>query len=350
MCHTLNCAACGKASSAEVPAEARGGVFGPRLSALVALFSGRYRLSKRLTQEFLSDVLGVNLGLGSVCNIENRLSEALAGPVEDAQTFVQQQKVVHADETGWVQDKAKAWLWVAACPVVAVFVIATSRGKDVAQRILGAAFSGIAVTDRWGAYAWIPVERRQVCWSHLLRDFQSWVDDGGVGAEIGSALLCRAQTMFKWWRKLGAGGMKRSRFQYKMCDVRNDVGRLLTEASVSTQPRIAGMARKMLKVEDAFWTFVDHDGVEPTNNFGERVIRGAVMWRKLCFGTDSCKGSRFVERIMTAATTLRLQGRPVLEYLTEAYLSRLRGEDAPALVPVNFRKCSGPFDSCFQNR
>ncbi len=144
--------------------------------------------------------------------------------------------------------------------------------------------------------------------------------------------------MFKWWRKLGAGGMERSRFQYKMCDVRNDVGRLLTEASVSTQPRIAGMARKMLKVEDAFWTFVDHDGVEPTNNFGERVIRGAVMWRKLCLGTDSCKGSRFVERIMTAATTLRLQGRPVLEYLTEAYLSRLRGEDAPALVPVNFRK------------
>ena len=334
ICHSLTCGVCGKQTRAQTPIEARGGVFGPRLSSLVALFSGRYRLSKRLTQEFLRDVLGVNLALGSVCNIERRVSEALAKPVEDAKDFVQKQGVVHADETGWMQDKAKAWLWVAVCPLVAVFVIATSRGKDVAQGLLGKTFSGIAVTDRWAAYAWLSVEQRQICWSHLLRDFQSWVDDGGPGVEIGNALLSRARTMFKWWHKLGEGAISRARFQDRMVNVQNDVGCLLQAASLSGHSRMAGMARKIIKVEDALWTFVNEEGVEPTNNFGERVIRSAVMWRKLCFGTDSRGGSRFVERIMTTVSTLRLQGRPVLEYITDAYRCHLRKVEAAAITPI----------------
>ncbi len=184
MCHSLTCGVCGKQTRAQTPREARGGVFGPLLNSLVALFFGRYRLSKRLPQEFLRDVLGVNLALGSVCNIERRVHEALAKPVADANNFVQKQGVVHADETGSMPDRGKAWLWVAVCPLVAVFVIATSRGKDVAQSLLGKTFSGIAVTDRWAAYAWLSVEQRQICWSHLLR-VQSWVDDGGPGVAIG---------------------------------------------------------------------------------------------------------------------------------------------------------------------
>jgi transposase len=333
MCHTLSCEICKRKNVAAVPFEARGGVFGPRLSALVALFAGRYKLSKRLTQEFLSDVLGVNLALGSVSNIERRLSSVLAQPVEDAKDFVRQQEVVHADETGWTENKKKAWLWIVACPLVAVFVIASSRGKAVAQGLLGKAFAGIAVTDRWVGYAWLPNGQRQICWSHLLRDFQSWVDDGGAGVEIGNSLLSRAQTMFRWWRKVGEGGISRTQFQYKMCDLQNEVGRLLLKASVCGHRRVEGMARKIIEVEDALWTFVDHNGVEPTNNFGERIIRSAVMWRKQCFGTDSSGGSRFAERIMTAVSTLRLQRRPVLEYLTDAYRNSLRGLDAPALVP-----------------
>ena len=333
MCHTLSCRTCGRKNVAAAPVEARGGVFGPRLSALVALFAGRYKLSKRLSQEFLSDVLGVNLALGSVSNIESRLSAALAFPVENAKDFVRRKEVVHADETGWTENKKRAWLWIVACPLVAVFVVAASRGKDVAQGLLGKAFAGIAVTDRWAGYAWLANKQRQICWSHLLRDFQSWVDDGGAGMEIGSALLSLAQTMFRWWRKVGQGGMSRSQFQYKMCEVQNDVGRLLIKASVCGHRRVEGMARKIIAVEDALWTFVDHEGVEPTNNFGERVIRSAVMWRKQCFGTDSSAGSRFAERIMTTVTTLRLQRRPVLEYLTDAYRNSLRGLSAPALVP-----------------
>ncbi len=97
------------------------------------------------------------------------------------------------------------------------------------------------------------------------------------------------------------------------------------------------MAKNMLGVEQALWTFVTTPGVEPTNNFGEGMIRKAVIWRKVCFGTDSVQNSRFTQRIMTTVTTLKLQKRNVLEYLTKAYVSALADKPAPSLLPAQTR-------------
>jgi transposase len=334
LCHTLDCENCGKKTIGSLPIEARGGVFGPRLSSLVGLLSGKFRMTKRLTQEVLSDVLGVTLALGSVCNIERRLSTVLEPPVTQAREFVRQQPVVHADETSWCENKAKAWLWIAACPLVATFFIATSRGAAVAKELLGELFEGVAVTDRWSGYGWLSVWNRQICWSHLIRDFQSWVDGGGVGQELGEALLLQTHKMFKWWHQVRHQKLPRSDFIRRMRSVQLEVAFLLTKAQTCGDPRVQGMAKNLLGVEQALWTFVAKSGVEPTNNFGEGIIRKAVIWRKVCFGTDSVQGSRFAERIMTTVTTLKLQKRNVLEYLTEAYVNSLAGTSAPSLLPA----------------
>jgi transposase len=74
-------------------------------------------------------------------------------------------------------------------------------------------------------------------------------------------------------------------------------------------------------VESALWTFVRVREVEPTNNAAERALRRAVLWRRKSFGTQSSAGSRFVERILSVVTTLRQQGRDVLDYLTAACAS-----------------------------
>ena len=118
--HELGCEDCGARTRAQLPPEATA-TFGPRLKSLIALCTGGYRLSKRVTQELLSEVLGVQLALGSVCNIEREVSEALAAPVEEAREYVRAQPVVHADETGWRENKGRAWLWTAASTAVTVF-------------------------------------------------------------------------------------------------------------------------------------------------------------------------------------------------------------------------------------
>lgn len=335
--HALECSACGTLTREEVPAHARS-VFGERLGALASLLVGKYRLSKRLVRAALSDMLGVELALGSVVNLEGEMSEALAPAVLEARAYVQAAEMAHADETGWVEGRkegrgCRAWLWVAATALVVVFHIARSRSGKVARALLGEDFLGILTTDRWSAYGWYDKGLRQLCWSHLTRDFQGFIDRGGEGCRIGKRLMRERNRFFKWWHRVRDGTLAPEDFEQRMKKVRRTVGRLLREAEVRAEKKTAGVAREILQLEEALWTFVDVPGVEPTNNFGEQCIRHAVMYRKTSFGTQGPEGSRFVERIFTAVTTLKLQNRSVLDFLTDTLRAHRRSSQPPSLLP-----------------
>jgi transposase len=241
--------------------------------------------------------------------------------------------VAHLDETRWRQGNKRAWLWVAVTSVVTVFVVRLSRGAEVARELLGEACSSILVTDRYSAYNWYPVRWRQVCWAHLLRDFEAMRGRGGLSQTLGDALLAQAHQMFRWWHRVRDGTLKRSSFRSAMTPLRQEVERLLAAGSRCGVPKTAGTCQDILKRREALWTFVQVDGVEPTNNTAERAIRPGVLWRKGSFGTQSAAGSRFVESMMTVVATLKQQKRNVLEYLTAACAAALRGEAAPSLLP-----------------
>lgn len=337
-CHELKCPECGTLTRAKLPAEAQS-VFGERLSALCSLLVGKYRLSKRLVQEALSDMLGVELSLGSVANLEGEMSQALAPAITQAEAYVREAEVVHADETGWVEGRhqghaKRAWLWVVATSLVVIFRICLSRGSKVAKSLLGEDFTGFLVTDRWSAYQWYDSGLRQLCWAHLTRDFQGFIDRGGKGGRIGKRLMRERNRMFKWWHRVRDGTLPRADFMRRMRQVEQRVGKLLRQAAVRAEKKTAGMAREILTLEKALWTFVDVPGLEPTNNFGERCIRHGVVYRKTSFGTQSPGGSRFVERILSAVMTLKLQERPVLAYLTDTLHAHRRGLPAPSLLPA----------------
>lgn len=338
-CHGNECGDCGAVTYAELPPEVAGHTFGERLTGIIVLLSGKYQLSKRKLQDALSDLLGVRISLGSISNREAEVAEALAAPVAEAEEHIRDANDANADETGWYEGKAdgrarRAWLWVVASKLVAVFRISHSRGSEVIKGLLGEDFTGFLTTDRWSAYNWYDLALRQLCWSHLTRDFQSFIDRGGEGARIGALLMKERNRMFKWWHRVRDGTLKRTDFERRMSNVERRVGRLLREAVVCAKGKTAGMAAEILKLEPAMWTFVQVESLEPTNNFGERVIRHAVMYRKTSFGTQSPEGSRFVERILTAVTTLRLQERNVLEYLTATVAAHRRRVAGPSLVPV----------------
>jgi transposase len=140
--------------------------------------------------------------------------------------------------------------------------------------------------------------------------------------------------MFKWWWRVRDGTLSRELFAERMADVIAEVGRLLREARDCNQSKTAGTARHILKIEDALWTFVYTDDVEPTNNVAERTVRKGVMWRKTSFGTQAERGSRFVERMLTVVETCRCQGRDVLGYVTAAVQAATAGRPPPSLLPA----------------
>jgi transposase len=332
--HTLHCAGCGIATRAKLPEGVPQGAFGPRLQAMMAVCAGRYHLSKRMIEEMVSDFFGVEISLGSISNLEEETSEALAESFSEAARAVQNERVVHADETSWTCAKQKAWMWVAIGVNVAVFLIRRSRGKNVARELLGAAFAGILNSDRWCAYNWVDTRRRQLCWAHLIRHFAGFESYGAEASQLGQELLGLCEWMFEYWHRVRDGTLSRQEFREWMQLTRRAIISCLIRGARGSSTKVAGVCREILQLRGALFTFVREEGVEPTNNTAERAIRPAVLWRKGSFGSDSERGARFVERVMTVVTTLRLQNRNVLDFLTAACEARLRGDPAPALLPI----------------
>jgi transposase len=330
--HSLLCERCGVSTRATLPAGVPSGQFGSRLQALVSVCSGDYRMSKREIERLVEDFFETPIALGSISNLEQSTSEAIAAPVEQVAQAIQKEPVVHADETSWYERSRRVWLWVAVTGTMALFLIRASRGAAVAKELLGNAFAGILSSDRWSAYEWVDVTRRQLCWAHLLRQFRGFQDFGPEGVEIGLALELLTETMFHCWHRVREGTMSRTAFQALMTPLQKHVVAWLQKGQSCSIRKVAGTCREILALEPALWTFVHTEGVEPTNNPGERILRHGVLWRKGSFGTDSPSGSRFVERVLTVVSTLRLQKRNVLDYITAACQASLDGKPAPSLL------------------
>jgi transposase len=190
------------------------------------------------------------------------------------------------------------------------------------------------VTERWSAYPWYPSWRRQLCGAHLRRDLEAMIARGGRSQEIGEALRAQARQMFHWWHRVRDGTLAHPTFARDMGPVRREVERLLDAGQRCGVPKTAGTCREILKLRQALWTFVRHEGVEPTNNAAERAIRPGVRWRKGSFRTQSAEGSRFVEVLLTVVATLKPQHRNVLAYVTAACEAALCGQPAPSLLPT----------------
>lgn len=331
--HALGCPRCGICTRAMLPPGVPTGQFGPRLQATISVCSGDYRMSKRGIERMVEDFFSIPISLGSIANVEQATGEAIAAPVEEVARALRKAVVVHVDETGWYESSKRAWMWVAVTAHLALFLIRKSRGAQAAKELLGAAFAGILISDRWPAYGWVDVTRRQLCWAHLLRQFRGFQDHGPEARIIGRALELLTETMFHAWHRVRDGTMTREALQKLIPPLREHVGaRLRGGASCPAWP-VAARCSEILLLEPALWTFASVEGVEPTNNAAERRVRHGVMWRKTSFGTDSPNGSRFVERILTVVTTLRMQGRNVLDYVTTACEAAVSGHAPPSLLP-----------------
>jgi transposase len=294
--------------------------------------TGAYRMSKRMVETYCADVLGVPVCAGQVCALEAETAAATEPVVQELREYVRNQPA-NVDETGWWQKRERGWLWTVVTQAATVFTIALSRAAAVAQELVDPSAGQVITTDRYKGYHWLRLRHRQICWAHLIRDFQAMVDRSSAGSVIGEELLCCAEDLFTWWYRVRDGTLSRSTFQRYVAELRLWVRSQLETGSMCGCPKTAGTCRELLAVEPALWTFTRVEGIEPTNNAAERALRHAVQWRKTSYGTESEAGSRFVENILSVVATCRQQGRNVLEYLTECCNAALRGLAPASLLP-----------------
>lgn len=329
--HTVCCPGCHTLVTGQRPADVPPGAFRPRIAALVGLLHGRYRLSHREALNLLADLFQLPLSLGSVVTLQTAVSTALAPIYTDIHTHVQAAAVANVDETGWKEGGKRRWLWVMVTALATCFYVATSRNSSAMRHLLGSEYGGIVGSDRHRPYLALPPERHQLCWSHLVRNFQGLVDRGGREGVWGADFLELSRLLFRLWHLYREGMIDRGLLQEAMEPIQQAMHELLKSGARRCDAP-ESLCQELLAHEAALWTFVREEGVEPTNNAAEQALRPAVLWRKGCFGAHSAEGNRFVERILSVSATCAKQHRHLLTFLTAAVDASWRGQPAPKLV------------------
>lgn len=330
--HRLCCRRCGATTCATLPPGVPSGQAGPRLVALVALLMGCFRQSKSRVALFLEQVLGQPCSTGWVVKLQNQATDALRPAYEELANQLPREPILGIDETPTKEATRKSWLWTFVAGKFTVFSARPTREGTAVTDHLGEAFDGVVTCDRAKMYWSLP--RLQWCWAHLKRDFQALIDTGDHQAKrLGRELLPCVRELFRLWARYRDGTLTRVRWLRLMRPIRKKVDALLLRGAYSGNRRLAGMCDELTTHRDWLWTFLNVEGVEPTNNASERALRHAVIWRKLSFGTQSPRGSRFVETILSVIETCRQQSRAVFGYLTTAIEARYAAQPAPSLLP-----------------
>lgn len=331
--HGLQCT-CGHVTFAEIPAEVHGSQFGPSLAALIAYLTVVMRVPRRGVRDFCRTILQTDLSPASVQTIVEEASAALAEPVQELAKTLPTEPAIHADETGW---RKKRWLWIFLAARYAYFTVAKSRGSDVLIEVLGSMFRGILTVDRWGAYTTYHKGLMQICWAHLKREFFALIQMG-LATNNEEAVLFGAVMedlrikLFACWYRFRDGTIDRQTLIQEVQPTIKTLLRCLEQRRASPNKHVRKLAAGLWKRREHLFTFVKHEGVEPTNNHAERGLRPAVQWRKICFGNRSDAGALATSRLLTATQTCRIQGRDPFVFLKQAIVAYRQSEIIPSLL------------------
>lgn len=329
------CRGCGTRTWGPLPAGVTRCV-GPRVQAVAALLSGACHLPRRQTQALLADLFGVRLSLGTLCALEADTARALAAPYAELASEVPRASVVGVDETSWKEAGTLHWIWTAVTQRFAFFRVDRHRSRAVFDALVpevsAQAAGPMVISDRYSAYGHLPADRRSLCWAHLARDFRAAEERGGIDAVVGRWVLEVFGKVLEPWHRYRKGELTRDAFRSEIAARQQELRAPLRWGEEHGSRKTRALCRDLLEHWPSLWTWLEVEGGEPTNNAAERALRPAVLWRKSSFGHQSEAGEQFVERMLTAVTTLRLQGRNIWRYLVETCGAARQGASAPSLL------------------
>jgi len=333
-CHELVCC-CGHGTRAALPPEVAESNFGPGVHAAVAYLVSVHRGTRRGIAQIMSAVFNLDISLGAICQILDRVSVACAPETEHIRETIAESLALNIDETGWKSAGSPRWLWAFVSSLAVLFRVASSRASKVLQSVLGESFSGAITSDDHSAYSkYHKSGVRQLCWAHLIRKLKG-LRDGRASPDaylFARHVLKEAGTLFSYWHAFKEAGCTREELWQASALIRGRMKSSCLRYRESSDKEVRTRAASFLKNWDILFTFLRIEGIEPTNNLAERALRPAVQWRKICFGNQSCDGERFTERILTVTRTCQMQQRNPFQFLSHLMSAFFRQESLPSII------------------
>jgi transposase len=329
------CPRCQKLHCARLPeALVKAGLFGARLTALVAFMKGVCHASFSTIRKFLRDVVGVKISRGYLAKLIAKVSESLAPAYAELFERLPGEPVLNIDETGHTENRQKFWTWCFRAAQYTLFRIDKSRSSKVLIDVLGTEFNGVLGCDYFSAYRKYMRDFNvlvQFCMAHLIRDVKFLLtlpsrEDRTYGRRVRDALRELFAVIHRRQK------MTRAAFQEALWAARERV-LLAGTTDVPDTKHARNLAKRFRVHGAAYFQFITTPGVEPTNNLAEQAMRFVVIDRRITQGTRSEKGRRWCERIWTVIATCAQQGRSVFQFLFESVQAHLSGAAPPSLVP-----------------
>ena len=314
--HKADCSICGQKVKAIIPRANRTG-YGPRLSAAIAELSGTYGNSRGTVQEICRNILNFHISTGAIQKVVDRASMAIEPAYNQIGKTARTSLVNYIDETSWFQSGKLRWLWTMTNEKIAYFKIHPNRSKEAFHTLIED-WNGILVSDGYGVYKKWPGSR-QSCLAHLIREAKNLAEREDESVQLfGKNILELLRRLCHFAEK------PPSKKQWTDCYSQLITFIILYESGTDDAGKLA---RRLGREMENLWTFLKHDGVEPTNNRAERAIRFGVLWRKRSKGTQSDKGDRWVERILSLKQTCRIKAISSFYILEQALVDFFNEQD-----------------------
>ena len=333
-CHRVVCPQCQQSTRAAIPEPAKRQT-GPQLTALVAYLTVTCRMPRRVLETVLEQVLGLAVSVGNTQACWEEASQAVEAPCQELEQQLQREPVLNVDETGWRTNGEKRYLWAFVAGSFVLYAIARTRGSELLIRLLGAVFEGILCSDRFSGYLKYHQGKAQFCWAHLKRNLLGVLD---FTKQTATERFCRDAlavhaSLFRLWHKFRSGLIDRPQLLNRSIRLQRRLLVLAESHLDSPDGQVQNLALALFEHAGRLFTFLEHPGVEPTNNSAERALRTGVQWRKICFGNRSAAGEHATARLLTVTQTCRLNRRSPLQYLVTAISCHRLRRSVPSLLP-----------------
>lgn len=334
------CCRCGQRHRGQLPAEVSGGQMGAGLRAEIALMNSHYRLSLRQLQRYLRSRWNVAFSLGALSEAQRAVSDWLWPPYQQIGDWLRQQPQLHADETVHYHHSSRFWLWTMCQAQAAYFRIHPGRGKLAARALLGD-YRGVLSTDRYAAYNDYP--NRQLCWAHVVRNLEQIARRQGMAGVVGQRLVRLARLVIRVVHHRQRGHLSVSAYQRRLQRLRHTLRQQLQHGrEYAHLPKTQQQCRALLQQEALLWTFLKDPTIPLTNNLAEQALRPYVIWRKTSFFTQSVRGMRFRERILSVTATAERLGLNTFELLRQICREGIRGDPITVRLPLPEMKTAQP--------
>src|ERR1017187_4469755 len=337
----LVCPCCQKGTRAELRSEHVHEI-GERLTAVVSYLISVRKMTRRDVRATLQDLFGVDISVGSVQKAWEETADAVEAPYTELEEALATEPVLNSDETGSRTNGDKRWVWVLCSSWFVFYHIACNRGVEVLVELLGEAFAGILCSDRCPTYLSYHRGLAQFCWAHLQRTLKGIGEFASTADAVHFArdLLSAVERLFGlWYQFRGEAGpgerlLTRSELIQQSIPIQKKICRLAEKFLDSDDRGVRNLAYAFFVHWDKLFTFIEEEGVEPTNNASERAMRLFVLIRKITYGNRSAKGEVALARLLTVTQTCKLQQRPLLSCLLTAVHCHRRRQPVPSLRPI----------------